>query len=71
MEIKYGGARNTKLSKPLGYPDPQNKHIMQQQNKHNNKTSIKTKQAAQYRSLPSLSMNLFCYFVANFQIVQM
>ena len=36
MEIKYGGARNTKLSKPLGYPDPQNKHIMQKQNKHNN-----------------------------------
>ena len=39
----------------------------------NNKTSITTKQAAQYRSfdLPSLFMNLFCYFVANFQIVQM
>ena len=39
MEIKYGGSRNTKLSKPLGYPDPQNKHIIQQQNKHNNKSS--------------------------------
>ena len=38
---------------------------------YNNKTSITTKQAAQYRSLPSLFMNLFCYFVANFQIVQM